>query len=176
MKRVFLSLLVFVFAFSVKAQNYIWQLDEIEMQGTWEVVSVSGQFKGFDYEYRDKIPVSFTFADGNYTSINYSDNTWFFSGYMITTASTGKYFLHMTARANGSSANFWIYEFDNGNMTLKSYDNMGEIKLVKQNSTNINSVQTEQNSNSKIYSVNGMELSEPVKGINIQNGKKFIKK
>lgn len=34
MKRVFLSLLVFVFAFSVKAQNYIWQLDEIEMQGT----------------------------------------------------------------------------------------------------------------------------------------------
>lgn len=82
----------------------------------------------------------------------------------------------MTARANGSSANFWIYEFDNGNMTLKSYDNTGEIKLVKQNSTNINSVQTEQNSNSKIYSVNGMELSETVKGINIQNGKKFIKK
>ena len=63
-------------------------------------------------------------------------------------------------------------------MALSTYDGSGTMYLVKDTSTGINGVNVENtNKDGKMYSINGMEVTEHVKnGVTIKDGKKYIGK
>lgn len=180
MKRFFIILMCFV-CITAKAQNYITNLDDTALLGTWNVVGQLGNFK-FDYEYDGKAAKSIQFSDGNYTTITFVDgiNTTncTFKGYWISTAQTDKYFLHLAPWNSAQSIiNFRIVSFDNGAMTLTTYDNNGTLYLEKDNAAAIRSTKTDNVIKGKTYTLNGTQLpsGDDAKGVIIQNGKKVIK-
>ena len=174
-------------AFGINASAQIENLDEIEIMGEWNVVNSDGCFYGklpiYNNEY--KRPISFTFNDNDDTIIGweYAVGTSYlrYAGYWIT-HNSDRYILHILANVDydghtgPSLLNFVITRFGNDEMTLQTLSGDGNLYLNKNTSANIQNVYNAKSENNKIYSINGIELSEPVKGINIQNGKKFIKK
>lgn len=171
-----------------QAWAQVESIDEVEIMGEWNVVDGDGIFEGrlpiYHNTYRK--PMSFTFRDNDYTVVGWqyvgdTDYAWY-AGYWITHASN-RYILHIlcdddynTGGKGTSLLNFIITQYDSVSMTLQTLSGDGNLYLNKNSSANIQNVHNAKSENNKIYSVNGIELSEPVKGINIQNGKKFIKK
>jgi hypothetical protein len=59
----------------------------------------------------------------------------------------------------------------------KATDGWKDFVFIEEgNPTGINVVENTKNNNTTIYDLNGVHLSEPQKGINIINGKKYVKK
>lgn len=68
MKKVLITLLLML-AMSANAQ--INNLDEIEIQGKWDVYGFGGSFSNFPFEYRlGNTPKYLELKDGNYTRFN----------------------------------------------------------------------------------------------------------
>lgn len=176
-------------AFGINASAQIENLDEVEIMGEWNVVNYDGCFYGklpiYNNEY--KRPMSFVFKDNATTLIGweFADGGiqyYKYGGYWITHVSD-KYILHILAnidydRYTGPSLlNFVVTKFDDNTMTLQTLSKDGNLYLNKNTSSGINGVYADDKTeNNKIYSINGIEESEPVKGVYIQNGKKYIKK
>ena len=178
MKRIYLVFALALLTMTANAQNYVIDLDEIALLGTW---NVSGSFGSFRFNDKGTIK-TIEFADGNYTKFTYLDGTEtvdvFFKGYWVTVAKTDKYFLHLLPwNGNESILNFRISEFDNGTMTLKTYDGAGTIILAKDTSAGVSAARMDAPANGKAYSINGVELPTPdaATGIVIQGGKKILK-
>lgn len=181
---IFIAFLVF----GINASAQIENIDEIGIMGEWNVVNSDGCFYGklpiYNNEY--KRPISFTFNDNDNTIVGweFADGNPSYSryaGYWIT-HNSDRYILHILANVDydgytgPSLLNFVITRFGNDEMTLQTLTGDGNLYLNKNTSANIQNAHNTKSENNKIYSVNGIELSEPVKGINIQSGKKFIKK
>ena len=187
MKR---SILFIVFALIIgKAWAQVENLDEVEIMGEWNVVDGDGIFTGRLPIYHNtyKKPMSFTFKDNDYTIVGweYADGNPSYSkyaGYWITHNSE-RYILHILCdddydigSPNMSLLNFIITQYSGSTMTLQTLSGDSNLYLNKNTASNIETVKTQVPENNKIYTINGVEVSEPVKGINIKNGKKFIKK
>lgn len=178
MKRIYLVFALVLLTMTANAQNYVIDLDEIALLGTW---NVSGSFGSFRFNDKGTIK-TIEFADGNYTKITFANGTqsvdWIFKGYWITTVKTNNCLLHLLPWNIGESVlNFRISEFDNGTMTLKTYDGAGTIILAKDTSASVSAAWMDAPDNGKAYGLNGVELSTPdaAIGIVIQGGKKILK-
>lgn len=180
MKRILLTAACLV-CLVANAQNYITDLDDVALLGTWNVTGFVGDFK-FDYDYRGKEIKAIQFSDGNYTKIVFADGAndldLIFKGYWISSAQTDKYFLHLSPWFSSQSiVNFRVTAFDGGNMTLTAYDNNGTLYLKKNDAAAVRAAQIDTTNNAKAYTLDGVELPTPnnVRGVIIQGGKKIIK-
>ena len=161
---------------SAKAQ-YVSNLDEIELLGTWKVTAANGDIMGVS-----DIVTSFTFNDGKDSFVEFSQNhVERVPVYIVGGTATGLYTLHLIRKTDYdgysgiSSVNFEIYQFGNNTMTLRTYDKSVTIKMTKQTPSSVSAITAENAKESKAYTINGMEANDTTKGIIIQNGKKTIR-
>ena len=174
--------ILFLFAFLVlgvtaKAQ-YVSNLDEIELLGTWKVTAANGDIMGIS-----DIVTSFTFNDGKDSFVEFSQNhVERVPIYIVGGTATGRYTLHLMRKVDYdgylgiSSVNFEVYQFGNNTMTLRTYDKSVTIKLEKQSASSVSSVKADAKASGKAYTLAGMTATDTTKGIIIQNGKKKIRK
>lgn len=174
MKKVLTTLLLML-AMSANAQ--INNLDEIEIQGKWDVYGFGGSFSNFPFEYRlGNTPKYLELKDGNYTRFYFPNNDWMFKGYWLSCSQTGKYILHLLPWNSESVVNFVVTMFDNGLLHLSTYDEKGWIELRKSDTDGIENVSVDTSkADIKRYNLNGIEVGENAKGIVISKGKKQLK-
>lgn len=175
--------LLYVFALAcltVKAQNYIVNLDDITISGEWNLASTEipmDFIKSLNaYEY--DIPLKIVLNDsGNSYIVLGSGMSWMFKGYWVTTAQTGKYFLHMMPyNSDESIVNFHIVQFDNGKMVLDTYKGNDRVEFSKDTSLGVPATRMDAKTG-KTYNLDGVELETPnnAKGVIIQDGKKILR-
>ena len=185
MKKILILLMLVLSGISAKAQT-IENLDEIALLGKWNVTEVYGEFNNLIEGYK---PTYIAFHEGEYSFVYYEELNdppyvtpeYFFNTFWIGGTSTGKYTLHLLRQLDGKiTVNFVHFSIDNftgTEMTLSTYDGKGTMYLVKDTSTGVNSMEVERaKANGKMYSVGGMELDSPTKGITIKNEKKSLTK
>lgn len=177
MKQLLISLAFLALGMSAKAQ-YVTNLDEIELLGTWNVTDVNGEIMGIS-----DVVTSMTFNDGKDSFVEFSQNhVERVPVYIVGGTATGRYTLHFlkTLGYDGyhglSSINFEVYQFGNNTMTLRTYDKSVTIKLEKQSASSVSSVKADAKASGKVYTLDGMNATDTTKGIIIQNGKKKIRK
>jgi hypothetical protein len=180
MKRIYLVFALALLTMTANAQNYVTDLDDMTIAGTWEIQNAVGDFNpGFANDYWDVKPAKFELNDGGYSIITFADGRqWFFKGYWITSAQTGKYFLHLLPWNGGQSiVNFRIVSFNNEKMILSTYSGNGRVELDKDTSAGVSAARMDALDNGKAYGLNGVELPTPdaATGIVIQGGKKILK-
>lgn len=177
--------ILFLFAFLVlgvtaKAQ-YVSNLDEIELLGTWNVTTTNGEIMVSGHPER---VASITFNDGQNSFMSFeSNNSTIIPVYTVGGTATGRYTLHLIRRyeynsdyTSLSSLNFEVYQFGSNTMTLRTYDKSVTIKLEKQSASSVSSVKADAKTTGKSYTLDGMTATDTTKGIIIQNGKKKIRK
>lgn len=178
MKRCLLFMMA-LFSLTANAQNFIIDLDNEELQGTWVVTSVTGVFNNIGYEYAGKTPAVIKLKDGNYTYIEFTDGSQcIYKGYWLSSGNTGKYYLHLSPYNGGNTIlNFRILQFQNGVLTLVTYDRMGTMYLHKDDSSNVSAARVDSSEDGKCYNLAGVELKTPnaTKGIVILDGKKVLR-
>lgn len=89
MKR--FRILVAIIMFGLTANAQIDNLDEVTLQGSWEVIGFGGEFYNIGFEYRGNTPKLLELKDGNYTIFKFPNNDWIFKGYWISATQSGKY-------------------------------------------------------------------------------------
>lgn len=173
-------LIAFVFIFIGMSANaqYVSNLDEIELLGTWNVTDMNGEIT---IAGEPETITSITFNDGKNSYLYFDGNTVeAIQVYTVGGTATGCYTLHLlkTIGYDGyhglSSVNFEICQFGNNTMTLRTYDKNVTIKLKKQTASSVSSVEAVTETNDKTYTVDGVEATVNTKGIVIQDGKKHI--
>lgn len=176
MKQLLIALAFLALGMSAKAQ-YVSNLDEIELLGTWKVTAANGDIMGIS-----DIVTSFTFNDGKDSFIEFSQNhVERVPVYIVGGTATGRYTLHLIRKTDYdgysgiSSLNFEVYQFGNNTMTLRTYDKSVTIKMTKQSASSVSSVKADAKASGKAYTLEGMPATDATKGI-IQNGKKKIRK
>ena len=176
MKKLLMIIAFIALGMSAKAQ-YVSNLDEIELLGTWKVTAANGDIMGIS-----DIVTSFTFNDGKDSFVEFAQNhVERVPVYIIGGTATGRYTLHLIRKTDYdgymgiSSVNFEIYQFGNNTMTLRTYDKSVTIKMTKQTPSNVSAITVETTKDNKAYTINGMEATDTTKGIIIQNGKKTIR-
>lgn len=177
MKKIFFLFAFLTIGMMAKAQ-YVANLDEIELLGTWNVTEVNGEIMGVS-----DVVTSMTFNDGKDSFVKFSQNhVERVPVYMIGGTATGRYTLHFlrTLDYDGylglSSINFEVYQFGNNTMTLRTYDKSVTIKLEKQSASSVSLIKADAKASGKTYTLDGMNATDTTKGIIIQNGKKRIRK
>ena len=118
-----------------KAQ-YVANLDEIELLGTWNVTTTNGEIMVSD---RPETVSSITFNDGWNSFMKFESNRGtIIPVYIVSGTVTGRYTLHLIRNSEYnsdytglSSLNFEVYQFGNNTMTLRTYDKSVTIKLEK---------------------------------------------
>lgn len=175
MKKILIAFAFLALGLSAKAQ-YVSNLDEIELLGTWDVTDVNGEIMGLS-----DIVTSMTFNDGKDSFVEFSQNhVERVPVYIVGGTATGRYTLHFlkTLGYDGyhglSSVNFEVYQSGNNLMTLRTYDKSVTIKLKKQTTNGISATTAAQKQSGKAYTLDGMETTPTAKGIIIQDGKKHI--
>ena len=175
--------ILFLFAFlalgmSAKAQ-YVSNLDEIELLGTWKVTAANGDIMGIS-----DIVTSFTFNDGKDSFVEFSQNhVERVPIYIVGGTATGRYTLHLMRKVDYdgylgiSSVNFEVYQFGNNTMTLRTYVAGQTVWIQNEPYVVAGVVSREKDKASgKAYTLDGMTATDTTKGIIIQNGKKKIRK
>lgn len=187
MKKFYLLLMLSLASLSIKAQNYMDDLDCVKLQGTWVVTSVTGTFKGgfWGINSGTSLPSSIQFNDDNYTRLIYESGYILnYKGYFISAAfgNTGKFCIHFVQTAISSSydsrfINLQIEQFRGDTMTLASYDGSARMELRKEDTSFVSSAKATETTNGKAYDINGIEISDPnsTKGIVIQDGQKVLR-
>lgn len=178
MKKILIAFAFLALGLSAKAQ-YVSNLDEIELLGTWDVTDVNGEIMGIS-----DIVTSMTFNDGKDSFVEFSQNhVERVPVYIVGGTATGRYTLHLIRRyeynsdyTSLSSLNFEVYQFGNNTMTLRTYDKSVTIKLEKQSTSSVSSVKADAKASGKAYTLDGKNATDTTKGIIIQNGKKKIRK
>lgn len=163
---------------SAKAQ-YVSNLDEIELLGTWDATDVDGEIS---ISGKPETITSITFNDGKNSFMYFDGNsTEIIPIYIVGGTATGRYTLHLIRRKEynsdytGLSAiNFEVYQFGNNTMTLRTYDKSVTIHLKKQTASSVSSVEADAKASGKAYTLGGVETTPTAKGIVIQDGKKHV--
>lgn len=175
MKKLLMAFAFLALGMSAKAQ-YVSNLDEIELLGTWDVTDVDGEIMGIS-----DIVTSMTFNDGKDSFVEFSQNhVERVPVYIVGGTATGRYTLHFlkTLGYDGyhglSSVNFEVYQFGNNTMTLRTYDKSVTIHLKKQTASSVSSVEADAKASGKAYTLGGIETTPTAKGIVIQDGKKHV--
>lgn len=175
MKQFMILAALIIFGLTANAQ--ISNLDEIELQGNWEVIGFGGEFSNINVEYRGNTPKTLELKDGNYTIFRFPNTDWIFKGYWLSTTQSGKYILHLLPwNGDESILNFVITKFDGGLLSVTTYDGNGWIEFKKQDISGIKQIPTNGTYN-KTYTISGIEVTdtETAKGVLIQNGKKVFR-
>lgn len=180
MKKILIAFAFLALGLSAKAQ-YVSNLDEIELLGTWDVTDVNGEIMVSGVP---ETVASITFNDGKNSFMYFeSNNATDIPVYTVGGTTTGRYTLHLIRRyeynsdyTGLSSLNFEVYQFGNNLMTLRTYDKSVTIKLKKQTTNGISAATAAQKQSGKAYTLDGMTATDTTKGIIIQNGKKKIRK
>ena len=192
MKKILLGLILVLSSICAKAQ-IVADLNSISILGKWNVVDIIGSessfFNRFGLYATYTIPKSLDFFTPNSASTaqcrvcfaNYLNETSgsYYPGYWIEGAILGDnvYILHIWNPSNQEIINLKVDSFNGEEMVLSTYDGENTMYLVKDTSTGVNDVEAERTkTDGKMYSVDGVELDKPVKGITIKNGKKFLSK
>ncbi len=178
MRKMLLAFAFLALGMSAKAQ-YVSNLDEIELLGTWDVTNVNGEIMVSGHP---ETVASITFNDGKNSFVNFESNSSaIIPVYTVGGTATGRYTLHLIRRyeydsdyTGLSSLNFEVYQFGNNTMTLRTYDKSITISLKKQTASSVSSVEANAKASGKAYTMNGVETSPSTKGIVIQDGKKRI--
>lgn len=180
MKKIFFLFAFLTIGMMAKAQ-YVANLDEIELLGTWNVTTTNGEIMVSD---RPETVSSITFNDGWNSFMTFESNrSTIIPVYIVSGTATGRYTLHLirdkeynSDYTGLSSLNFEVYQFGNNTMTLRTYDKSVTIKLEKQSASSVSSVKADAKTSGKAYTLDGMNATDTTKGIIIQNGKKKIRK
>lgn len=115
MKNIILAFALLTVRMTISAQNYIDDLDNESLVGTWEVTSMSGTFRNFQYEDKEKTVSTIKFEDGQYTMMTFTDGSQtMFRGYWVSCGRTDRYYLHMYAWNSSSIVNFRVLQFHEG--------------------------------------------------------------
>lgn len=175
MKNIILAFALLTVRMTISAQNYIDDLDNESLVGTWEVTSMSGTFRNFQYEDKEKTVSTIKFEDGQYTMMTFTDGSQtMFRGYWVSCVRTDRYYLHMYPWNSSSIVNFRVLQFHEGVLTLVSYDRMGTMYLKKQETNDVASVRAEAKTDTTTYNMAGVPVPKSTKGIIIQDGKKLL--
>lgn len=192
MKKILFTFALLTLGMGASAQ-WISDLDEMALIGSWEVTSISGSFPMFKDDYHGEHPIRFEFRDWMPSSVVFQYNDGIeggvqYVGFWIGGTTTGHYTLHLLStngwvtnggyRMSGTTTiNFWIQHFSNGYMTLSTYDEAGKMSLQKVDAAAVRSVPADTTATAKAYSLGGMELPTPdaAKGVVIQGGKKALR-
>ena len=175
-----------------KAQ-IVADLNSISILGKWNVVDIIGSERSFFNRFGSyvtyTIPKSLDFFSPNSASTaqcrvcfaDFSNETSesTYPGYWIEGALLGDnvFILHIWNPSSQEMINLKVDSFNGEEMVLSTYDGENTMYLVKDTSTGVNDVEAERTkTDGKMYSVDGVELDKPVKGITIKNGKKFLSK
>ena len=175
--------------FSLRIFAQVKNLDEVEILGEWQVVDGDGCFAGRLPIYHNsyKRPFSFNFADNEVTVVGWQwiDGVDYegYAGYWISHTSD-KYVLHILCNVdydghdNGISLlNFVVTQFDGKTMTLQTLSKGGNLYLKRDSDTAaIGSVDLRNGTDSCTYTISGIKVDAPKRGIYIRNGEKVIVK
>ena len=178
MKKILFTIAFLAVGMVASAQNFIDDLDNESLLGTWEATSMTGTFHSFNNEDRSKTVSSIKFSDGNYTMITFTDGSQtLFKGYWVTCGRTDRYYLHMAPWNSGNSfVNFRVLQFHEGVLTIVSYDRMGTMYLKKQETNSVQAARADASADGRTYTLNGTEAAGQTRGIVIQDGKKTVRK
>lgn len=192
MKKILFGLILVLSSICAKAQ-IVADLNSISILGKWNVVDIIGSERSFFNRFGSyvtyTIPKSLDFFSPNSASTaqcrvcfaDFSNETSesTYPGYWIEGALLGDnvFILHIWNPSSQEMINLKVDSFNGEEMVLSTYDGENTMYLVKDTSTGVNDVEAERTkTDGKMYSVDGVELDKPVKGITIKNGKKFLSK
>ena len=192
MKKILLGLILVLSNICAKAQ-IIADLNSISILGKWDVVDIIGSERSFFNRFGSYVtyttPKSLDFFSPNSASTaqccvcfaDFSNETseTTYPGYWIEGALLGDnvFILHIWNPSSQEMINLKVVSFNGEEMVLSTYDGENTMYLVKDTSTGVNSMEVERTkADGKMYSVDGVELDNPVKGITIKNRKKFLSK
>lgn len=188
MKKILSFLLLLTLGISASAQ--IENLDEVELLGNWNVVSGDGIFTGRlpIYNGAYKRPSAFNFKDNTESVIKWEyvgpDYDYeYYADFWITHTSE-RYILHILSYQSYSGSiglheisalKFVVTRFENGEMTLQTLSGDGTMYLTKDTPAGVSAIRSNNANNGNVHTLGGVELPQAmVKGVIIQNGKKYI--
>lgn len=171
-KKIFIALLLVMLTLGANAQ-YVSGLDETDLIGKWDVVSIDGNLDDF---FIEGTPEYFNFTN-RYSTIKTTSHYYYYKGFFVSNGNTK---LHLVATGDEYWVNLKIYRYsyiDNvGDMVLKTYDNSCTITLAKNGISGVNSAKVNPNQQgSTMYDLQGRRVENP-KGVYIQSGKKYVGK
>ena len=195
MKKILIGIMLMLLSISAKAQ-IIEDLNSISILGKWNVTNITGNEAfffnryGFDvictrpkiieFKYPDNggsnTYCKVTFTGGDETAECYYDGYWIEGGGSINGDVTCV--LHIWYKWDSPEIYNLKVDYYNGTqMTLSTYDGNNIMFLERESYAGVESVETDNEpEDDKIFSTNGMQLKEPMKGIIIKGGKKYISK
>ena len=84
--------------------------------------------------------------------------------------------LHIQLRGGHHCQRYRITEYDGNSITLQTLDNKGWIIMKREGTTSLAAIKEDKDVNEQYYNLEGKLIYEPQKGVNIANGKKYVKK
>lgn len=195
MKKILIGIMLMLLSISAKAQ-ILEDLNSISILGKWNVTNITGNEAfffnryGFDvickrpkiieFKYPDNggsnTYCKVTFTGGDETAECYYDGYWIEGGGSINGDVTCV--LHIWCKWGSPEIYNLKVDYYNGTqMTLSTYNGNNIMFLERESYAGVESVETDNEpEDDKIFSTNGMQLKEPMKGIIIKGGKKYISK
>ncbi|MBO4673247.1 MAG: hypothetical protein J5616_02740 [Bacteroidaceae bacterium] len=173
MKKILLFVLLGV-CVNVKAQYYIVDFTEVDLLGTWDVTSFSGEltlgFNGREYDSSAPTSIIFSAPEDGMSYVNKEGGGLFEAyGYYV----TNKQILHfMSARDRRGYTGTYMFSFkivhyDGAMMILETYTGSARIVIQKRSDNASVRSATAPEGDAAYYNLNGERTDEPSRGINI---------
>lgn len=193
MKKILIGIMLMLLSISAKAQ-ILEELNSISILGKWKVAEVIGDEASFFNRYgfyvrctRPKI-IEFKYPDNGgsntYCKVTFTggDETAerYYNGYWIEGSGIlgdKVYILHIWDQKEQDIYNLKVDYYNGTEIELSTYNGNNVIRFTRKGYAGVESVETDNEpEDDKIFSTNGMQLKEPMKGIIIKGGKKYISK
>lgn len=193
MKKILIGIMLMLLSISAKAQ-ILEELNSISILGKWKVAEVIGDKASFFNRYgfdvictRPKI-IEFKYPDNGgsntYCKVTFTggDETeeCYYNGYWIEGGNVlgdKVYILHIWDSPEQEIYNLKVDYYNGTEIELSTYNGNNVIRFTRIGYASVESVETDNEpEDDKIFSTNGMQLKEPMKGIIIKGGKKYISK
>lgn len=192
MKKILIGIMLMLLSISAKAQ-ILEELNSISILGKWKVAEVIGNeasfFNRFDFYVRCRRPkiIEFMYPNGGsntYCKVTFTggDETeeCYYNGYWIEGSGIlgdKVYILHIWDQTEHDIYNLKVNYYNGTEIELSTYDGNNVIRFTRKGYAGVESVEAEEEPvDDKIYSVNGMRLEEPAKGVIIKGGRKYMSK
>lgn len=195
MKKILIGIMLMLLSISAKAQ-ILEDLNSISILGKWNVTNITGNeasfFNRFSNEiYREPETIEFWYPNNGgsnaYCIVTFKSHAnetveetyhgyWIEGGGSINGDVTCV--LHIWCKWGSPEIYNLKVDYYNGTqMTLSTYNGNNIMFLERESYAGVESVETDNEpEDDKIFSTNGMQLKEPMKGIIIKGSKKYISK
>lgn len=190
MKKILIGIMLMLLSISAKAQ-ILEELNSISILGKWKVTEVIGNEESFFNRFhvrcrRPKI-IEFMYPNGGsntYCKVTFTGGDepeeFYYNGYWIEGSgilNDKVYILHIWDQTELDIYNLKVNYYNGTEIELSTYDGNNVIRFTRIGYADVESVETDNEpEDDKIFSTNGMQLKEPMKGVIIKGGKKYISK